>query len=806
VSRILLVTKPDDPWQRGHDALASLGHRVNRAVVTSLPSPNQCAELELIVADVDDVVDVRSIAELAMRLRIRSPLIHAVEDTAGHTEDVGHPTIRISRNLDPRPFAAIALESSINDAILACEREQVRQLNQRVNKLTARLTRSRASRQKAEESRLESEANYHSLVENLPISLFRKDLEGRFIYANEPFCENLGYRLEDIVGRTDYDFFPAELAEKYRANDKAVADSGHVFEDIERHRSPQGEDLFMHVLKAPVFDMNGEVNGVQALFWDVTMRKRAENQLQLAKDAAEAASRAKSDFLANVSHEIRTPMNAIIGMSELVLDTELQKLQREYIRIVRDSAESLLAIINDVLDFSKIEADKIELDCVPFNAHHCFRDAVISLQIEARKKDLSLSFDIQDTVPRYLKGDPVRLRQVLLNLLGNALKFTPPEGDVTLRIVCEETTGDQCRLSFDVIDTGIGIPTDKQVVIFQAFEQADTSTTREFGGTGLGLAISSRLVGLMGGSIRLTSEVGKGSDFGFELEFPLSNESEARAQKQLHAFPMTTIRPLDILLAEDSPTNQTLAVAILNKSGHKATVANNGVEAFNMFKTQTFDVVLMDVQMPEMDGIEAAREVRRFEQQNGREQTPIIALTAHVMQEDRRRCAEAGMDGYLSKPLRPSELRSELSRLLGSDEDPESTDEAIESVAPAKAVQPDEGGLINWSHARKSTLDDPDLLLDIVSAVQEELPALVTQLRTALTETDYKKVFRLAHTIKGALRTFDAKEPMSQCEKLERLARSEDLSGSDEIFQAISENADKALSELERFANAAKTS
>lgn len=795
VSRILLVTKHDDPWQQGHDMLAAIGHEVVRTTPINLAASASARGIELVVADLEEVLDLRAVVDLAAVLNVQKPIIQTVEHT-GADSIVGHPVIQISRNLDPRPFVEIVLNESLDAAALACEREQVRQLQRQVAKLGDRLGRSRARRQKAEESRLETEAIYHSLVENLPISLFRKDLEGRFIYANEPFCEKLGYRLDEIVGRTDYDFFPAELAEKYRANDRAVADSGHVFEDIERHRSPKGEDLYVHVLKAPVVDVNGNVTGVQALFWDVTMRKRAENQLQSAKDAAEAASRAKSDFLANVSHEIRTPMNAIIGMSELVLDTELEKLQREYIRIVRDSAESLLLIINDVLDFSKIEADKIALHSAPFNAHHCLRDAVISLQVEARKNDLSLTSEIHESVPKYVKGDAIRLRQVLLNLLGNAIKFTPAGGSVQLKVDCASLSDKNCRLSFSVIDSGIGIPEDKQKLIFDAFEQADTSTTREFGGTGLGLAISSRLVALMGGSISLESEVGKGSDFGFELDFERSSADEVQTATELKTSPARTIRSLKVLLAEDSPTNQTLAIAILAKSGHQTTVANNGLEAVELIGTDNFDVVLMDVQMPEMDGIAASQAIRTSEASTGRARTPIIALTAHVMEEDRRRCEEAGMDGYLSKPLRPAELHHEFARLLGGATDEPTTESP---AAGSESTPASEDSLLNWEHARKSTLNDDELLNDVVGAVLEELPGLVSCLETALTKSAHTEVYRMAHTIKGALRTFGAVSPMAQCEKIESLARSEDLTGSEEILNTLRQAVTSVICELEQF-------
>ena len=723
----------------------------------------------------------------------------------------------MSRSLDPVPFVELMLSGSNAEMMLACEREHVRQLREHVGHLEHRLIRSRAKRQKAEESLLESEAIYHSLVENLPISLMRKDMDGKFVYANEPFCEILGHPLEEIVGRTDYDFFPGELAEKYRANDRAVAESGHVFEDIERHRSPRGDDAYVHVLKVPVLDASGDIIGVQALFWDVTMRKRAEQQLHLAKEAAESANRAKTDFLANVSHEIRTPMNAIIGMTELVLETALEKGQREYLRVVRDSAESLLMIINDVLDFSKIEADKVQLHVVPFKAHHCFRDAAISLQIEAQKKGIELQHDIGEGVPRFVKGDPVRLRQVLLNLIGNAIKFTPRDGSVTLTVGESAVGDDRCRLRFGVSDTGIGIPEEKQKLIFQAFEQADTSTTREFGGTGLGLAISSRLVSLMGGRISLQSEVGQGSEFYFDVEFDLATEDDVVAEREARLGPLESLRPMNLLLAEDSQTNQTLAVAILKKGGHRVRVANNGREAVDLFQQGGFDAILMDVQMPEMDGLAATEAIRAIESDNGLGRVPIIALTAHVMEEDRQRCLKAGMDAALTKPIRPREVYSELARFadrleddsvaarLDQDEEPAEPQAEARQGIEEPADVPTGGSLIDWPHARKTTLEDESLLLEIVAAVLQELPTLMVRLAESIAAADSRAVYRTAHTIKGALRTFDAIRPMSTCEEIEVLGKAEEPGAASELLSGLRADVDNVICELQRFTSEANS-
>ncbi len=802
MTRILLVTRADDPWQQGYDALVAAGHEVQRCSAPLLPV-NRHKNTNIVVADVQDVNHLRSVSDWCIRHKLERPILVVLENASDSLE-CEHQQACMSRGLNPAPFVDLLLNRTSDDVLLVFEQEQVRQLRRQVAALEHRLNRSRARRQKAEQSRLETEAIYHSLVENLPISLMRKDIEGRFIYANEPFCEKLGVRQEDIVGKTDYDFFPAELAEKYRANDRAVAETGHVFEDIERHRT-RGDDLYVHVLKVPVVDQNGEVIGVQALFWDVTMRKRAEQQLHFAKEAAEAANRAKTDFLANVSHEIRTPMNAVIGMTELVLETKLEKGQREHLRIVRDSAESLLMIINDVLDFSKIEADKVDLHAVPFKAHHCFRDAAISLQIEAQKKGINLDWDISESVPPYLKGDSVRLRQVLLNLIGNAIKFTARDGSVKLAVTTTNRLESSTMLRFTVTDTGIGIPPEKQNRIFAAFEQADTSTTREFGGTGLGLAISSRLVALMGGTIGLTSEVGQGSEFTFDIRFAHATEEQVLAQRKSYSQSDEINRPLNILLAEDSHTNQTLAVAILQRGGHKVRVAHNGLEAVSLYQSEKFDAILMDVQMPEMDGLVATQTIRGIETDLESARTPIIALTAHVMPEDQQRCLKAGMDATLTKPLRPQELYSELARFFGDDGELQAKSPSPPQTAASENIDR-ESDLLDWAHAGKATLADTNLLKDIVSAVLEELPQLVVQLDGAIAAADAKLVHRSAHTIKGALRTFAATRPMKTCEKLEALGKAAELDHAEDLCTQLKQDVDNVICELERFASDAESS
>jgi PAS domain S-box-containing protein len=505
-----------------------------------------------------------------------------------------------------------------------------------------------------------TEARFRALVENSSDGVLLLTLERRIEYASPSTLRILGYRPAQAVGLGLSDLVhPDDHAEIDACWQMAMAHPGKPVLGVVRIRHADGRWRYIEMMGMNRFD-DPVVEALVLNYRDITYRKQVEQELQAAKEAAEAASRAKSEFLANVSHEIRTPMNGILGMTQLALEATSREQQHEYLELVKTSGASLLTLINEILDLSKIEAGRFELDETAFAIRPLVEAAVKAMVWSAAEKSLSVDMQVHDDVPEVLIGDPSRLRQVLVNLLGNALKFTE-RGGVSLRVNLHAISEGQVALHFEIEDTGIGIPVDKQRVIFDAFTQGDGSTSRKYGGSGLGLAICTRVVAMMDGQIWVDSTPGAGSTFHVRALFGVAKEGGAAIDASVMSPPTRDAmsRPLTILLAEDNAVNRLLATKLLEKDGHRVVTANDGREALEKFAAERFDVVLMDVQMPVLNGFEATAAIRGAETGTGGHQF-IVAVTAHALKGDRERCLKAGMDAYITKPLN----RPELSRVL----------------------------------------------------------------------------------------------------------------------------------------------
>lgn len=777
------------------------------------------------------------------------------------------------------------------------------------------ILRDVSGKKSAERALWESENRCRSVVDNVREVIFQTNEDGLWTFLNPAWTEVTGFSVEETLGRRYLDYIhPDDRESSANKFHTLLARDGDDSRQELRCITKDGGVRWIEMFARLTLDSSGGSIGTSGTLNDITTRHAAEMALKEAKEAAEAANRAKGDFVATMSHELRTPMNAVIGMTGLLLETPLTREQREYAETVRYSGENLLEIINDILDFSKIESSRLELEALSFDLFECIEDALDLIAPSATAKGLDIAYVMDDDTPRRIVGDVTRVRQILVNLASNAVKFTR-EGEICFRVSTEHTEGDVASLCFAVQDTGTGIPSDRLGRLFQPFSQADSSITRNYGGTGLGLAISDRLAKLMGGSLQVKSEHGKGSTFTFSMQAKVDVESQEKLTKSLenrsilliddselscasvvwhakrlgmkvthtgstasaawllqeHAYDAVLIsmslppkerermvgamagalrsdtplvkltslgvrnppvtkglsaaawltkpvkatafeqclteviagvtgkpsaagsslmqaaearRNIRILVAEDNPINQKVAIKMIKSLGYRADVVGNGLEVLDAIQRQTYDIVLMDVQMPEMDGLDATRKIRAI--MPGPDGPFIIAMTANAMHGDEEICLKAGMDEYLTKPIRSADLKSSLERW--SERHPE----------VPKAVQgdglPRDRETLSGQLAEIHDLGGDELVAELMAEFQVQIESDLAEIVAAARGSDYAELLRLAHRLKGGSSTVGVTAVTAICVALEKAAAEE----SEDAVAAIIERLSREVAEQRR--------